>query len=573
MNSPKSLRKAALAGGTLLAFGVVAVMSIGSTNTQPGTEEKKAGASDHTMFGGTTGRNMVNLTDKGVPEKIDPEGPQLLWKAPLGSRAYGGPIIAHGKIVVGTNNEQPRNKRDTMKLKTGETEPIDRGVVMCFDERTGKFLWQAVHDKLQGGIANDWPQQGIASTPAVDGNRVYYVSNRAEVMCVDANGFADGNQGVQNEQYKTETDADVIWSFDMIGQLKVYPHSLAACPPLVVGDLVYVVTGNGVGEDHLKLPSPDAPSFIALDKKTGKLVWKDNSPGKGVLHGQWGIPSYAAEPVPMVIFPGGDGWLRAFDPPTGKLLWKFDCNPKAAKHDLAGGTGDRNDFVNCAPVVANGRVYIGTGQDPEHSTGHAYLWCIDLKRAVEFGAKNKDADVSPVNDNFDPAAAVNKNSALAWAFGGEPKSMWAERDFKFGRTMSSVCVVDDVVYAAELYGFVHCLNAKTGQRYWVYDTKASIWGSPVYADGKVFIGNDNGDLYIFRHRTEPKPFADPEASVAGAANLKEARMIRRDLRKELEAAVVVRKIEFDQPIRTTPSVANGVLYVNTDLTLYAIGKK
>ncbi len=112
----------------------------------------KAGPSDHSMFSGTPSRNMVNLIDKNVPGPFEKEE-VLLWKSQLGSRAYGGPIIARGKIVCGTNNDQPRNKRDIGKPDDDNPKgaPLDKGVVMCFDEKTGKFLWQAVHDKLPRG--------------------------------------------------------------------------------------------------------------------------------------------------------------------------------------------------------------------------------------------------------------------------------------------------------------------------------------------------------------------------------------------------------------------------------------
>jgi outer membrane protein assembly factor BamB len=525
------------------------------------------------MFGGSPARNMVNLRDRGIPDNFDFEtGSGILWKADLGSRSHTQPVVVGGRVYVGTNNGRPRNPRDARAdPQTGEVEPIDRGILMCFDQRKGKFRWQAVHDKLASGQVNDWPQVGIASTPAVEENRVYYVSNRAEVVCVDANGFADGNQGFQKEQYKDDTDADVLWSFDMMKELKVFPHNLAMCPPLVIGDIVFVVTANGVDENHINVPSPDAPSFIALDKMTGKLLWRDNSPGKDIMHGQWGVPSYSAEPVPQVLFPGGDGWLRAFEPKTGKLLWKFDGNPKDAKWEL-GGTGTKSDFVNAAPVVAGGRAYIGMGQDPEHATGVGHLWCIDLKKAVEFGAKNKGADVSPVGNDFDATAAANKTSALAWHFGGEEKRPGASRDFIFGRTMSCACVVDDVVYAAELHGLVHCLDARTGKRYWVCDTKSSIWGSPYYADGKVYLVNEQ-DLFVFKHRTKPETFADPEDIRTAGLNRREMRQALRDLQTAFEAKTLVRKVELPAPVRSAVTVADGVLYVSTENTLYAIGRK
>ena len=52
-------------------------------------------------------------------------------------------------------------------------------------------------------------------------------------------------------------------------------------------------TSNGVDEGHLNLPNPSAPSFLCLDKRDGKVLWADGSPGANVLHGQWSSPSYA----------------------------------------------------------------------------------------------------------------------------------------------------------------------------------------------------------------------------------------------------------------------------------------
>src|SRR5262245_34312860 len=398
------------------------------------------------MLGGSPARNMANL--QGKLQKFPLEGPEwdkedavatwyaewVLWKTELGSRSYGGPVVAGGKVFVGTNNEQPRNKRDTKRDANGEIEPVDMGVLMFFDQKTGKFLCQSVHNKLASGLVNDWPREGLCSTPAIVGNRVYYVTNRCTVVCADVNGFADGNQGFQKEWYDDATDADIIWEFDMIAALNVFPHNMSNCSPLVVDDRIFVCTSNGMGEDHIKLPAPEAPSLICLDRHTGKLLWQDNSPGKDILHGQWSSPAYAEVPVPQVIFASGDGWLRGFDPATGKVLWKFDCNQKDAKYKL-GGTGDKSDFI-AMPVVYDGRVYIGTGQDPEHSTGIANLWCIDLKKAAALGAKSPDRDVSPElllgfdkqpNGEEKAVTTPNPASALVWNYGGPDGRKWASR--------------------------------------------------------------------------------------------------------------------------------------------------
>jgi len=71
-------------------------------------------------------------------------------------------------VYAGTNNELVRNPK----------EPGDRGVLMCFRESDGKFLWQQANQKLAAGRALDWPFQGVCSSPLVEGDRLYYVSNR-----------------------------------------------------------------------------------------------------------------------------------------------------------------------------------------------------------------------------------------------------------------------------------------------------------------------------------------------------------------------------------------------------------
>src|SRR5262245_18090870 len=117
---------------------------------------------------------------------------------------------------------------------------------------------------LETGQVNDWPREGVCSTPVVDGDRVYYVSNRREVVSLDLEGFANGNDGFQEEKYQDPTDADVIWSFDMMKELKVFPHNKAASSPLIAGDLLFVVTGNGVDENHVIVPQTAATSFHCL---------------------------------------------------------------------------------------------------------------------------------------------------------------------------------------------------------------------------------------------------------------------------------------------------------------------
>lgn len=535
------------------------------------------------MFGGGPDRNMVNLAATGITDDPDPKGGNLLWKVDLGSRAYGGPTVAGGKVFVGTNNDRPRNKRDINKVGEDE-EPIDKGVLMCFDT-DGKFLWQAVHKKLEAGQVVDWPREGVCSTPTVEGDRVYYISNRCTVICASVDGLkGKGTKPLVYTDEKTKkpvtfdspTDAGIIWEFDMMKNLGVFPHNMSAGCPLIVGDLLYTVTANGVDEGHINIPAPEAPSFICLNKNTGKLVWKENMPGKNVMHGQWSNPTYAVlGKVPQVIFPGGDGWIYSFTPDTGDLLWKFDANPKTATYEL-GGAGTQSDFIG-TPVIYDDKIYIGTGQDPEHFTGIAYFYCIDPvgKKgdiSPEIGPRAKAGEANP------KPGKPNPNSGVVWQYGGPDSRKFALRDFSFGRTMSSACVVDGVCYISELVGIVHALDAKTGKKLWSYDTKSQVWGSCYYADGKVYLACENGELFVFKH-VPAKDFAAGTAKMIDDLDNPDAQDQKsftnqyKQKRKAVEAEYLLKKVEFDAPIRGTPRVANNVLYVMTETALYAFGKK
>ena len=447
------------------------------------------------MWGFTPSRNLVS-DETNLPIEWDPDtGKNIKWVTQLGSQSYAGPIVHGDKIFVGTNNQALYNPK-----LTG-----DRGVIAAFNESDGQFLWQSTHTKLTAGRVNDWPQQGICSTPYIEGDRLYYISNRCQVVCVDTEGFLDGeNDGPYTEETETsKIDGDIIWIYDMMEELDVFPHNLATCSPVGAGDLLFVETSNGVDEGHILIPSPLAPSFIAVKKETGELVWEDASPGQNILHGQWANPAYAViEGTPQVIFPGGDGVVYALEPETGELIWKFDCNPKESVWEL-GGRGTRNSII-ATPVVYNDRVFIAVGQDPEHGEGAGHLWAID---ATQTGDVTESAEV--------------------WHFGNKD----------YSRTMSTVAIQNGLLFTADLSGFVYCLDAETGQHHWTYDTFAAIWASAFVADGKVYIGDEDGDLAVLEASKEKK---------------------------------LLYEVNMGSAVYTTPVAKSGVLYIVSRNQLFAI---
>lgn len=520
----------------------------------------KVGAKDWPMWGGTNSRN--NTPDgKGIATKWDVEsGENIKWKANLGSQTYGNPVVANGKVYVGTNNGAGYIKR--------YPSAVDLGCLLCFDEKTGEFLWQHSSPKLPTGRVHDWPLQGICCSPAVDGNRVWYVTSRGEVVCCDAEGFRDGeNDGpFKTEANEDKYEADIIWRYDMMAALGVSQHNMCSCSVTFAGDVLFVHTANGVDESHINIPAPEAASFIAMDRNTGKVLWTDKSPGINILHGQWSSPTYGVfNGQEQVMFAGGDTWLYCFDPKgdgkgNPKLLWKFDCNPKESKWIL-GGRGTRNELI-ATPVIYDGMVFISVGQDPEHGEGIGHMWCIDPnKRGDVSPTLVKDKDGKIVEHRRLQAAEegdkveLNPNSAAVWRYSKSDRDGNGKIDFEetMHRTIGTVAIKNNLVFCADYSGLFHCVDAKEIDKtqknedgthppkaYWTYDMFAASWGSPLIVEDKVYMGDEDGDIVIFELSKKQKQLGE---------------------------------INMGNAVYSTPVVANDTLFIANKSVLFAIGKK
>jgi outer membrane protein assembly factor BamB len=473
---------------------------------------------------------------------------QIRWVARLGSETYSSPVVADGKVFCGTNNGAGYRPRYPAN--------VDLGCLLCFDAADGRFLWQHSCEKLTAGRAVDWPKQGLCCAPLVEGKRLWTVTSRGEVVCLDTEGAGGGrNAGpLTGKPSTTPADSRVVWSFDMMRRLGVVQRYMCSCSVTAAGDLLLVDTSNGVDLDD-KLPAAEAPSFIALDKHSGALLWADHSPGQNILEGQWSSPAFAVlDGVGQAIFAGGDGWIYSFlaektSDGKARLLWKFDCNPKDASWE-GGGNGRRN-YIIATPVIYDGRVYIGTGQDPEYGEGPGDLWCIDPRGRGDVSAELVvDRDGKPVPPRrrraVDPAAGEqirpNPHAATVWHYQGPRSEPGGQADFKktMHRTLGMVAIQDGLLVSGDFAGLIHCLDAKTGRVHWTYDAMAAIWGSPLIVDGKIYLGDEDGDVLVFELGPKCKLLA--KNNMAGA-------------------------------VYGTPAVAAGVLYIATRTNLFAIAGK
>jgi hypothetical protein len=390
---------------------------------------------------------------------------------------------------------------------------------------------------------------------------LWYVSSRGEVVCLDTEGFYDGKN---NGPYKAEpnentNEADVIWSYDMMGELGVSQHNMCSCSVTCLGDVMFVNTSNGLDETHLNLPAPNAPSFFAMNRDTGEVLWTDKSPGTNILHGQWSSPTVAdIGGVKQVLFAGGDGWLYSFATEgdgqgNSKLLWKFDCNPKDSKWVL-GGSGTRNNII-ATPVVYDNLVYVAVGQDPEHGEGIGNMWCINPAGAEgdvsptlvvdKDGNKVPPRRLQAIDTDAGEKEIPNEKSIVVWHFDQVDSNKDGRIDYEeeMHRACGTATIKDDLLYIGDFSGIVYCIDAKAADEnkkptiYWTHDMFSPSWGSPLVVDGHVYIGDEDGDLTIFEHSNEKK---------------------------------IVNEIYMEASIKSTPIVANNVLYIMTLDTLYAI---
>jgi outer membrane protein assembly factor BamB len=381
-------------------------------------------------------------------------GRNIVWSVELGNDTFGRPVVAGDAVYVGTDNARRMNP----------AIEEDAGVLMAFDAKDGTFLWQDVAPRVERGL-REFLLPSTTSVPYVEGNRLYYVTAECQLRCLDTQGFRDGeNNGPYREEvFQDDAAADIVWELDMCGRLGVFPHEATNSEVEPVGDLLMVSTSNGQNEGHTLVPSPRAPSLVAVDKRSGDVVWRAIGAGGQVLHGQWSSPVAATVNGRMqVLFGGGDGWLRSYDAASGHEIWRFDGNPKDAPWLPRPGVLSRSPIV-ASPVFADGRVFVAMGQSPGHGNGPSLMYAI---------SPNGQGDVT------------------------RSRVLWTSREV--GRVVGTPIEKDGLLYVGDVGGTVHCLDAATGARVWKHETNGAIWGCLLLAGDRLYVGNEDGTMTVLR---------------------------------------------------------------------------
>ncbi len=483
-----------------------------------------AHAGDQPQWGAAWSRNLVSA-ERGLPDSFDPKsGRNVRWSVPVGHETHGTPIVAGGRVYLGTNNDEPRDPKHRG----------DRGVLMCFEEATGRFLWQWVVPKREEDPYHDWPKSGMSSPVTVEGDRVYLVNNRGEAACLDARGLANGNDGPFQDEGRHMTprgtnapaqplvpgplDADVLWLCNLTTEAGIWSHDAAHSSILIDGDFLYLNSGTGVDNTHKRIRTPDAPSLLVLDKRTGRVVARDDEHiAPNIFHCTWSAPSRAVVGgQPMIIFAAGNGVVYAFKPlahapssgPVAHLekIWAFDFDPNAPKENVHRYNTNRRESpsnIYGMPVALGERVYVAGGGDLFWGKNEAWLKCINASGT---------GDIT--------------RSGQVWSYPLEK------------HVFATPTVHEGLIYLPDCGRKFHCVDAATGQMVWSQDLVGEVWASALVADDKVFFGTRKGEFLIFATGREKK---------------------------------LLSSVQLDGPISGTATAANGTIYIATMNRLYAVG--
>ena len=411
------------------------------------------------MWGGTPDRNMVSNM-KGLPTDWDVKTKKnVKWVADLGSQSYGNP---------GRRRRHGLRRHQQRRHCAIPKQPGDRGVLMAFRESDGEFLWQQTHEKLPSGRANDWPYQGVCSSPLVEGDR-------ALLRQQPRRGLVPRHQRLPRRQERRPVTDEKLTGRRRRRDLDVRHDGGGRLVPAQHVELVAGHLRRSDLRQHVERPGREPrphpvaarrPSIIAINKKTGKLVWEDNSVGDRILHGQWSHAVGRQDRRRRCRWSSaqGDGWVRGYEALTGKKLWEFDTNPKDSVWPKT-----RNEVIG-TPVIYEDKVYIANGQDPEHGEGVGHLYAIDATKRGDITQTGRvwhydkiRRSISTGADRRRPAVLLPTSAASCTASTRRPAS-------RTGRTTCS---------------------RPSGARRMV-------------VDGKVYLGDEDGDVVVLEAGKEKK---------------------------------------------------------------------
>jgi len=292
-------------------------------------------------------------------------------------------------------------------------------------------------------------------------------------------------------------DGNLVWERNLNEEFGVISgYGGRTQTPIIDGDKL-IVSFLTINWGDTKAPPPKH-RYYAFDKKNGELLWV-STPGVAALDTNYTVPMIAVvDGVRMLIGGNGDGNIHAMNAHTGEKLWDFKLSRRG---------------LNASVAVEGNYVYVGNGEDNWDNTKFGRVACIDARGR---------GDIT------------------------ETHCVWKVDDIRVGYT--ALLVKDGILYCVTDGGVLVAFDAQNGNRLWEFSLGTVGKGSPVWADGKIYVMEVNGRIHILRPSRE------------GCQSLSKV---------HLKARVGA----GDDEIYASPAIANGKVYFLTRDNMYCVGKK
>ena len=336
--------------------------------------------------GHSTARNLP-LEWKGAS---DGPATNIVWKQAIPGKGWSSPVFYDGRVYL------------TSAATGGDGSHLSLRAI-CVNAVDGRILWNAEVFSHENLPRIHEKNSHASPTPLVEGNRLYVHFGRYGVACLDLGG-------------------SIVWRNTSLVYEPV--HGSGGSPILVDEKLIFSCDGAS------------DPFVVALDKATGKVLWKTTRESDAKKKFSFSTPLLIdVQGQKQVISPGSQV-VCAYDPATGREIWRV-------RHD--------GYSVIPRPVYGHGLLFIATGFD--HPTVMA---------------------IRP-----DGRGDVTETHVVWTVSRGAPNT-------------PSLLLVGDELYLVSDAGFASCLDAQTGKVHWQERVGGSCSASPLYADGRIYIQDEQG---------------------------------------------------------------------------------
>jgi len=400
--------------------------------------------------------------ETGLVEKWALNGQNFLWRAPYGGRS--APIVMGNRVCV----QNPSGRGTALQER-----------VMCLDADTGKVIWEYKFNIFQSDVP---PHRVGWASPAADpetGN-IYAFGGGALVVALNKDG-------------------KLLWQRSVGEEFAAFTtHGGRTMSPLVDGDLVIVSSpvsnwGTQANRSH---------RFIALDKRTGEIVWV-STPGGRPYDTAYAAPLIATINGTRLLIAGiGDGAFHAIKPQTGQRVWSFVASKRA---------------INTGVVVKGNSVIVSHGDENLDTSELGMIGAID-------GSQTGDIKTT----------------------------QWSVKGSQFG--FSSPVIDGDRVYEIDNDSKLKAFDIATGRALWKLDLGTLQKAPPVLADGKIYVGTENGRFFIVR------PHAD-RAEVLSQVEL------------PLSKDSALQEEGTPEPVLGGAAISHGRIFFMSSDAVYALGPK